>query len=282
MIVKDKINNIREIIENKKREGKIIGLVPTMGALHEGHLSLIKKSCEICDYTVISIFVNPIQFGTNEDLDKYPRDLEKDKKLAENAGADLLFSPNVEEMLGNDLLTFVDINKMGNNLCGEKRPGHFRGVCTIVTKFFNIVKPHKAFFGKKDIQQLYIIKKMSKDLNFDIQIIPCPIVREADGLAMSSRNIYLNKEEKDNAIILYNSLKKAKKMIDNGETSGLKIINEIEKLIKKVKYTKIDYIKIVDENMKNIDEIKKGNIIALAVFIGKTRLIDNHVIGEDL
>ncbi len=282
MLIIKKIDELRKIVKQKKIEGKIIGFVPTMGALHKGHLELIKKSKNSCACTIVSIFVNPIQFGPNEDFEKYPRDIDKDSKLAESAGADFIFNPDVEEIIGNDLLTLVDIKKMQDTLCGAKRPGHFQGVCTIVTKLFNIVEPDKAFFGKKDIQQLYIIKKMVKDLNFNIEIIPCETVREVDGLAMSSRNAYLNEKERQDALVLYDSLKEAKKSINLGETSGKQITEKLNSLIEKVDSAKIDYVKIVNDKMEDTDEIIKGNIIALAVFIGKTRLIDNYIIGETL
>jgi pantoate--beta-alanine ligase len=282
MIILKNISEVRKQIAKIKRENKSIGYVPTMGALHEGHISLVKESKKESDYTVMSIFVNPIQFGPNEDFKKYPRDLQKDASMAEKAGVDLIFAPEPEEILGNDLLTFVDVNKLQNNLCGVKRPGHFRGVCTIVTKFFNIINPDMAFFGKKDIQQLYIIKKMTKDLNFDINIVPCDIVRDKDGLALSSRNVYLSDEERLEALCLSRSLKIAIDEINNGQKEAKKIIFKIEDNIKRVKTARIDYVKIVNENMEDVESVTNGNIIALAVFIGKTRLIDNHIIGEKL
>ncbi|MCK4796847.1 MAG: pantoate--beta-alanine ligase [Spirochaetes bacterium] len=277
-----KISEIKKIIKQKKSEAKTIGFVPTMGALHDGHLSLIKKSVDEADYTVISIFVNPIQFAIGEDYEKYPRDLKKDIKLAKSVGVDLLFAPDAFDILGDNLLTYVDINKLSDNLCGLNRQGHFRGVCTIVAKLFNIVEPNKAFFGKKDIQQLYIIKKMVQDLNFDIDIVPCPILREKDGLAMSSRNVYLSKDERPDALIIYKSINNAIEIINNGETSSEIVINKIKNMINSKKSAKIDYVKIVNENMEDIIKISKHNILALAVYIGKTRLIDNHIIGEKL
>ena len=277
-----KISEIKKIIKQKKSEAKTIGFVPTMGALHDGHLSLIKKSVDEADYTVISIFVNPIQFAIGEDYEKYPRDLKKDIKLAKSVGVDLLFAPDAFDILGDNLLTYVDINKLSDNLCGLNRQGHFRGVCTIVAKLFNIVEPNKAFFGKKDIQQLYIIKKMVQDLNFDIDIVPCPILREKDGLAMSSRNVYLSKDERPDALIIYKSINNAIEIINNGETSSEIVINKIKNMINSKKSAKIDYVKIVNQNMEDIIKISKHNILALAVYIGKTRLIDNHIIGEKL
>jgi len=253
-----------------------------MGALHKGHVSLIEKSKQNCDITIVSVFVNPIQFGPNEDFHKYPRPIEQDIRICEEAGVDILFNPTVEEIIGDNLKTFVDINDLGSNLCGAKRPGHFRGVATIVSKMFNIIKPDKAFFGKKDIQQLYIIKKMVEDLNFDLEIIPCSIIREDDGLAMSSRNRYLSEKERVDSLIINVALKKAIKLIENGEIYSKNIIKFFENNISKIVSAKIDYISVVDKNMTNVEFVEKGNILAVAVYIGKTRLIDNHIIGEEI
>ena len=277
-----KIEEAKEIIKQKKNEGKRIGLVPTMGALHEGHLSLIKASIDTSDYTAVSIFVNPIQFAQGGDFNKYPRDLEKDINLAESIGVDLLFIPEADEIFGDNLLTYVDIKKLSDNLCGITRPGHFRGVCTIVVKLFNILTPDVAFFGKKDIQQLYIIKKMTEDLNFDIDIVACSIIREKNGLAMSSRNSYLSEVERKGASIVYQSIKKAIKIINNGEIASDVVINIIKDMIDSVKSARIDYVKIVNKDMEDVSAISKGNIIALAVYFGRTRLIDNYIIGEKL
>ena len=276
------IQEARDIIGQVKLKAKRIGFVPTMGALHQGHISLMEKSVCECDFTVVSIFVNPIQFVAGEDFEKYPRDILKDAKMVESAGVDLLFVPEAVEILGNNLLTYIDIEKLGDNLCGAKRPGHFRGVCTIVAKFFNIINPDSAYFGKKDIQQLHIIKKMTEDINFDIKIIPCSIVREEDGLAMSSRNAYLSDEERSDAVVINQSLKKAIELIDKGETSSSVIIKMIEKKISKIGYAKIDYVKIVNKSMEDVEKIEKGDIIACAVFFGGARLIDNHIVGEKL
>ena len=276
------IQEARDIIGQVKLKAKRIGFVPTMGALHQGHISLMEKSVCECDFTVVSIFVNPIQFVAGEDFEKYPRDILKDAKMVESAGVDLLFVPEAVEILGNNLLTYIDIEKLGDNLCGAKRPGHFRGVCTIVAKFFNIINPDSAYFGKKDIQQLHIIKKMTEDLNFDIKIIPCSIVREEDGLAMSSRNAYLSDEERSDAVVINQSLKEAIGLIDKGETSSNVIIKMIEKKISKIGYAKIDYVKIVNKDMEDVEKIEKGDIIACAVFFGGARLIDNHIVGEKL
>ncbi len=277
-----KIDQLRQIIKQYKKEGKIIGLVPTMGALHEGHASLFDAARKECDVVVASVFVNPIQFGPNEDFHKYPRPIENDKKIAEEHGVDVLFNPEVDEIIGDNLLAFVDINKLSDNLCGAKRPGHFRGVCTIVSKLFNIVQPDKGFFGKKDIQQLTIIKKFVKDLNFDIEVVPCNIVRESDGLAKSSRNKYLSAAEREDAVAINRALKSAVNAYNNGEKKAAALIETFRNEITKIASAKVDYISIVDENMANVETAADGNIFAVAVYIGTTRLIDNHILGEQL
>lgn len=275
------IEEMRRFSKDAKNKHLSIGYVPTMGALHEGHVSLMKAAVAQNDIAVMTIFVNPIQFGPNEDYEKYPRTLEADLEKAEAAGISAVFFPSPNELTAN-LYSFVDINELQNNLCGIKRPGHFRGVCTIVSKFFNIIQPDNAYFGKKDIQQLYIIKQMVKDLNFPVNIVPCEIVRESDGLAMSSRNRYLSTEERKAALVLSQSIKKAIALQQNGETSAQVIINCIREEIEKVLSAKIDYISIVNEQMQDVATVENKNILALAVYIGKTRLIDNHIIGEKL
>lgn len=275
------IEEMRRFAKDAKNKHLSIGYVPTMGALHEGHVSLMKAAVAQNDIAVMTIFVNPIQFGPNEDYEKYPRTLEADLEKAEAAGISAVFFPSPNELTAN-LYSFVDINELQNNLCGIKRPGHFRGVCTIVSKFFNIIQPDNAYFGKKDIQQLYIIKQMVKDLNFPVNIVPCEIVRESDGLAMSSRNRYLSTEERKDALVLSQSIKKAIALQQNGETSARVIINCIREEIEKVPSAKIDYISIVNEQMQDVATVENKNILALAVYIGKTRLIDNHIIGEKL
>lgn len=275
------IEEMRRFSKDAKNKHLSIGYVPTMGALHEGHVSLMKAAVAQNDIAVMTIFVNPIQFGPNEDYEKYPRTLEADLEKAEAAGISAVFFPSPNELTAN-LYSFVDINELQNNLCGIKRPGHFRGVCTIVSKFFNIIQPDNAYFGKKDIQQLYIIKQMVKDLNFPVNIVPCEIVRESDGLAMSSRNRYLSTEERKDALVLSQSIKKAIALQQNGETSARVIINCIREEIEKVPSAKIDYISIVNEQMQDVATVENKNILALAVYIGKTRLIDNHIIGEKL
>jgi len=270
------IDKTREILNSVRLQNKSIGLVPTMGALHEGHLSLIRRSVAENDYTVVSIYVNPLQFGANEDLDQYPRTLKRDAKLAKDAGADLIFNPDPAEMTDN-MLTFVDSEKLQDNLCGAKRPGHFRGVCTIVAKLFNIVQPQRAYFGQKDIQQFVILQRMVKDLNFDIKMIACPIVRESGGLALSSRNEYLSTVEWQDAHVISRSLDIAERMFKRGETSAARIIERMTQEIEKIPTAKIDYLSIVDRNMQNVKTINVGDIIALAVYIGQTRLIDNYI-----
>lgn len=275
------INNIKEIrkqVKDWKNDGLSVALVPTMGYLHEGHESLIKKASEDNDKVIVSIFVNPMQFGINEDLSTYPRNIDRDSDICEKNGASLIFNPSVEEMYTDGFSTFVDLNNLTSGLCGKSRPTHFRGVCTVVSKLFNIVNPDKAYFGQKDAQQLSIIKQMVTDLNFDIEIVSCPIVREADGLAKSSRNTYLSKEERQASTIINKSLKKAKALIKSGERDSKNIIDFIKNEINKEPLAKIDYVSIVDNNtIKSIKTIEEGSLIAVAVFIGNTRLIDNFI-----
>ncbi len=273
---------VRNLIKQIKKQGLSIGFVPTMGALHEGHLSLINTSKNSNDFTVVSIFVNPIQFGKNEDFDKYPRMIESDMQKMQTISPDIVFAPDKSEIIGNNLLSFLDIEKLGDTLCGSKRPGHFRGVCTIVSKLFNIIEPDRAYFGKKDIQQYMILKKMAIDLNFDIEVIGCEIIREKDGLAMSSRNLYLSKEEREQALILNLSLKKASELYNKGIRDTNTIKEQVIAMIKTKPLTLIDYVSIVDKNMQEIDVINEGDIIALAVYLGKTRLIDNYIFGETI
>ena len=276
MIVLDKINELRDRVKGWKSQGLKVGFVPTMGYLHEGHESLIKRASEENDKVVVSIFVNPIQFGPKEDLSTYPRDLERDSKVCESAGADIIFHPKSEEMYFEDFSTFVDMNGLTDGLCGKSRPTHFRGVCTVVTKLFNIVAPDRAYFGEKDAQQLAVIKRMVRDLNIDIEIIGCPIVREKDGLAKSSRNTYLSVEERNAATILNKSLTLAKEKIQAGERDSEVIIKLIQEVINSEKLARIDYIEVVDSlSMEKVERIEKSVLVAIAVFIGKTRLIDN-------
>lgn len=271
------IEDIREVVRSIKEQKKSVGFVPTMGFLHEGHLSLIKRAKKENDLVIVSIFVNPTQFGPGEDLESYPRDINRDSKLSKSSGADIIFYPSVEEIYPRGFNTFVELqSNITSKLCGASRPGHFKGVTTVVSKLFNIVNPHRAYFGQKDAQQVAVIEQMVRDLNFDIEIVSCPIVREKDGLAMSSRNKYLNLEEREAALILSKSLFIAEKMIRDGEKSASKIKNFITENIKSEKLTNIDYVEVVDaKTLNNIDELKGDILIAIAVKFGKTRLIDN-------
>lgn len=272
------ISEVRNEVKICKKQGLSIGLVPTMGYLHEGHKSLIERAHKENDIVVVSDFVNPVQFGPNEDLATYPRDLERDAKLCEEAGADLLFNPEPEEMYFKDFCTYVNMEVLSEELCGKTRPTHFRGVCTVVSKLFNIVTPDKAYFGQKDAQQLAIIKRMVRDLNFDIEIVGCPIIREQDGLAKSSRNTYLSADERKAALILSKAVKLGMDLAKNGEKDANKIVNEMKKLIETEPLAKIDYVKAVDANsIEIISEMKPPVLVAMAVYIGKTRLIDNFI-----
>lgn len=276
MRVVEKVNDVRATVREWKAKGLRVGFVPTMGYLHEGHESLIRKASEENDRVVVSIFVNPIQFGPKEDLSTYPRDLDRDSEVCERAGADVIFHPENEEMYFEDFSTFVDMNGLTAGLCGKSRPTHFRGVCTVVTKLFNIVAPDRAYFGEKDAQQLAIIKRMVRDLNIDTEIIGCPIVREKDGLAKSSRNTYLSGEERKAATILNKSLTLAKEEIQSGERNSEVIIKLIEEILNSEKLARVDYIEIVDSlSMERVERIERTVLVAIAVFIGKTRLIDN-------
>ena len=271
-----KIDQLREILDPYKRQGKSIGLVPTMGFLHAGHASLIKKAVEENDIVVVSDFVNPIQFGPNEDLAVYPRNIEADSKLCEEIGADFIFYPDADEMYQNKK-TFVDIEGLSDNLCGAKRAGHFRGVCTVCTKLFNIVGPDRAYFGQKDAQQLAIIKKMVLDLNLPLEIVPCPIVREEDGLAMSSRNTYLSADERKAALCLSKAIFEGEKMAKEGSDLS-EVLDRMNEIILAEKLAKIDYISAVDlENLEYVDTFDQDTLVAIAVFVGKTRLIDNFI-----
>lgn len=276
MKVVNSIKEVREQVKEWKKEGLTVGFVPTMGYLHEGHESLIKRAALENHRVVVSIFVNPTQFGPNEDLEAYPRDLDRDMKLCENAGCSMIFNPGVEEMYGEGFSTFVEVENLTKGLCGKSRPIHFRGVCTVVSKLFNIVAPHKAYFGEKDAQQLAVIKKMVKDLNMDLEVVGCPIVREEDGLAKSSRNTYLSKEEREAATVLNKALLEAKEAMKLGERNAERIVDLISKRINKEELAKIDYVEIVDSlTMEKVDKVEETVLVAIAVFIGKTRLIDN-------
>ena len=277
MRVIDNIKDLKAIVRIQKREGKTIGFVPTMGYLHEGHLSLARRSAAENDFTVMSIYVNPTQFGANEDFDKYPRDFQGDSAKAESCGVDVLFMPSTGEMYPDGYGTYVEVTgEMTEKLCGRSRPGHFRGVATIVTKLFNLVEPHRAYFGQKDAQQAAIISKCVRELHMNTEIVICPIVREKDGLAMSSRNIYLNADERKAALVLSQSLFQAEAAIRSGERSAERILSGIHEKIAAEKLAVIDYIALVDaDTLQDLKLVKGRVLIALAVRFGKTRLIDN-------
>ncbi|MEE9910641.1 MAG: pantoate--beta-alanine ligase [Deltaproteobacteria bacterium] len=283
MRVIESIKEMQTLSESLRLAGKRISFVPTMGYFHEGHLSLMKEARRTADYVVVSIYVNPTQFGPKEDFSKYPRDFERDEQMALSVGVDAIFFPSNQEMYPDGYQTYVDVEKVTQNLCGMSRPGHFRGVTTVCCKLFNIVKPHSAIFGKKDFQQLAAIKRMVCDLNLDLEIVGLPTFREPDGLAMSSRNVYLGKEERASALSLVGSLKLAQKLYADGERDAAVMINQAEKLIKSADFTDIDYIKICDSaTLADVREITGEVVMALAVKVGKTRLIDNSVLGEAL
>ena len=279
MIVAHTIEEVRCAVKTWKKEGATVGLVPTMGYLHEGHASLVKAAKASCDRVVVSVFVNPTQFGPNEDLDSYPRDFEHDCDLLSSLGVDLVFHPAPEELYAKDFGTWTEVPALSKNLCGKTRPIHFRGVCTVVSKLFHIAAPDMAFFGQKDAQQLAVIRRMVRDLNFDIEIVGCPIVREADGLAKSSRNKYLNDAEREAALVLSQSLKLAKSLCENGTTDVEAILSAIRTKIASEPLAKLDYAEAVNaENMEPIATVKGRVLFAIAVYIGKTRLIDNFEI----
>ena len=278
MQVTKTVEETRKQIKQWKKAGKPIGLVPTMGFLHEGHASLIRKCRDQNDIVVVSDFVNPTQFGPNEDLEAYPRDFERDSKLCESLGADLIFAPSPEDMY-HDPHAFVSIDTLSETLCGKPRPIHFKGVCTVVTKLFHIVAPDRAYFGEKDAQQLAIIRKMVKDLNFDIEIVGCPIVREEDGLAKSSRNTYLNDKERQAALCLSRAVKTGKEVIYTG-SDAKEVLNPMKAIIEAEPLARIDYVMMVDAlTMQPIEKADRDVLVAMAVYIGKTRLIDNFSYG---
>jgi len=277
------IKSIREMkneINKHRSQGNAIGFVPTMGYLHEGHLSLIRNSVQKNDCTVVSVYVNPTQFGPGEDYQQYPRDFKRDEEILAQEGVDYLFACQDKEIYPDGYKTFVEVHDYQDLMCGASRPGHFRGVCTVVLKLFNIIKPDRAYFGQKDAQQAVIIKKMVEDLNLDVQISVLPIVREDDGLALSSRNILLNPKERSVAQCLYQSLESARKAFSEGEKKSERIKTLIKNHIEKQEEAAIDYIEIVNKDtLKPMSEIMKGKtLIALAVYIGKVRLIDNSII----
>lgn len=275
------INEVRQQVKEWRQQGLTIGFVPTMGYLHEGHQSLIKKAVEQNEKVVVSVFVNPMQFAPTEDLESYPRDLQADAVLCEKTGADLIFNPEPEEMYTNGFCSFVDMNGPTAELCGKSRPIHFRGVCTVVSKLFNIVTPDRAYFGQKDAQQLAVIKRMVMDLNIPIEIIGCPIIREADGFAKSSRNTYLSEEERQAALILSKTVFMGQQLVENGLTDANELKERMKKNIETEPLARIDYVEVVDFNDISIrDTISDNTLIAMAVYIGKTRLIDNFIVEQ--
>jgi len=283
MMVIRSVKEMRKFSDSLRDRGEKIAFVPTMGYFHRGHLSLMDEGRKSGDCLIISIYVNPAQFGPGEDLEKYPRGFETDRKLSEERGVDVIFCPSDSEMYPEHYQTFVNVEGVTRNLCGLSRPDHFRGVTTICAKLFNIVKPHVAIFGKKDFQQLVTVKRMAADLNMDIEVIGMPTVRESDGLAMSSRNTYLKKEERGSALSLIRSIKLAKELYDNGERRAGRIIEEAQKFIEEHSCTKTDYVKICDAaTMNDIEYIRGEAVLALAVEVGITRLIDSYVFGTPL
>lgn len=275
-----KITELKAEIKALKSNGKIIGLVPTMGCLHEGHLSLVRSSIKKADCTVVSIFVNPTQFSPDEDFGEYPRDLKHDSEILERERVDYLFIPEASAMYPEGFKTYIEVHDLQDKLCGRSRQGHFRGVCTVVLKLFNIVDPDDSFFGQKDAQQAVVLKRMVKDLDLDVNIEILPIIREKDGLALSSRNTYLDPEQRKAALCLSKSLRGADEMFKSGERKSARIIRRMEEIIKSEALAKIDYVRIVDlNNLDPLARIEKEALIVVAVFIGKNRLIDNTVIN---
>lgn len=283
MEIISRVADLKERVKKARQEGKTIGFVPTMGYLHEGHQTLMRQAGAAHDIVVASIFVNPLQFGPSEDYEVYPRDLSRDSELAASAGVDILFAPSVEDMYPRgfkNMLTYVDVQGITERLCGASRPGHFRGVSTVVAKLFNIVEPDAAYFGQKDAQQVVVIKRMVEDLNINVLIVAVPIVREADGLALSSRNVYLNPDERQAALVLNKSLRLAEEKLRAGEQDAVRISQVMHNLITSEPLASIDYISISDPgSLKELSVVSGPALIALAVKIGKTRLIDNLVWG---
>ena len=278
MEITGSIREVRAQVKEWRRQGLTVGLVPTMGYLHEGHKSLIDRAVAENDRVVVSDFVNPIQFGVNEDLATYPRDIEADKRLCGEAGAHLIFHPEAEEMYAPDFSTYVEMQKVSEGLCGRTRPTHFRGVCTVVCKLFHIVMPDRAYFGQKDAQQLAVIRRMVRDLDMDIQIVGCPIIREADGLAKSSRNIYLNKKEREAALVLSRAVFHGESMMENGERDAGAVLAAMRELIESEPLARIDYVEMVDsDSIQPLTRAEGSVLVAMAVYIGNTRLIDNFM-----
>ncbi|MBI2883821.1 MAG: pantoate--beta-alanine ligase [Candidatus Methylomirabilis oxyfera] len=279
MQVIDEPSAIQRRCESLRREGKTIGLVPTMGAFHEGHLSLMRRARADNDIVVVSIFVNPIQFGLGEDFDSYPRDVHGDLAQSERAGVDLAFAPPIEAIYPKGFQTYVDVTELTEGLCGASRPGHFRGVTTVVAKLFNLIRPNQAYFGQKDYQQSMVVRRLTADLNFDLDIVVLPTVREADGLAMSSRNVRLTPPQRRAASVLYASLSRAEERVKIGERSAKTIVDAVRAMIEGEPLARIDYVALCHpETLQPLDRIDGPTLLALAVRFGETRLIDNRII----
>lgn len=279
MKIVETIAEVRAQVREWRQQGLSVGLVPTMGYLHEGHQSLIDRAVADNDRVVVSVFVNPMQFGVGEDLESYPRDMDRDAAICEKAGAALIFHPEPSEMYPEDFSSFVDMSTLTGGLCGKTRPIHFRGVCTVVSKLFNIVTPDRAYFGQKDAQQLAVIRHMVSDLSFGIEIVGCPIIREADGLAKSSRNTYLSAKERQAALVLSRSLNKGRELMNAGEKDAGKIRQAVLDEISAEPLARVDYVEIVDWNtLETVETVDGAVLVAIAVYIGKTRLIDNFCV----
>lgn len=276
-----RVSEMQGISDRLRRDGKKVGVVPTMGYLHEGHLSLVRKAKELCDSVVVSIFVNPIQFGPGEDFERYPRDEERDRKVLDEVGVDFLFIPETREVYPPGYQTYVEVAEVSQGLCGDFRPGHFRGVATVVIKLFNMVKPHVAVFGEKDYQQLLVIKRMVEDLNLDIEIIPGRLVREGDGIAMSSRNAYLSPENREKALMLSRSLTKGRVAFESGERRASALSKTVRESLESAEGISIQYVEVRDaETLGRIERVQKPAVIAVAATIGTIRLIDNIILGR--
>jgi len=274
------IDQMRNASRSARRVGKVLALVPTMGALHEGHLSLVRAALGASDVVAASIFVNPAQFGPNEDLAKYPRSFERDCELLEREGVEFVFAPSVEEMYPAGAVTWVTVEELSGKLDGRSRPGHFRGVTTVVAKLFHIVEPDKAFFGQKDAAQVAIVRRMVRDLNLPVEIVVCPIVREGDGLAMSSRNAYLSPEERKRALVLHRSLEQVQQLVDAGERDAARLVAVGREEYAQESVVPLDYFEVVDpETLDPVADVSRGALVAVAAYVGATRLIDNILLG---
>ena len=272
------VEQTKQTVRQWKAEGLTVGLVPTMGYLHEGHESLIKRAVAECDRVMVSVFLNPIQFAPNEDLTTYPRDFDADTVLIENAGADLVFHPEPSELYAPDACTFVNVEGITSELCGKTRPTHFRGVCTVVSKLMNISQADRAYFGQKDAQQLAVVRRMVRDLNMNVEVIGCPIVREEDGLAKSSRNTYLSPAERETALVLSRAVREGQRLMEEGERDAKTILGAMRAIIEAEPLARIDYVEMVSwDGIKPVDVADSSVLVAMAVYIGKTRLIDNFI-----